>query len=100
MPHVHLHREIDLDEIIRPFARLHLRDLRRMELTNIQTPRKGDLGPGLKSIKLPRGARILINNCSPPPPHTECPIRKYSSIPGGTEKGMVFKQFYTLGYGR
>ena len=29
----HLNMEIDLDEIIRRFARLHLRDLRRMELT-------------------------------------------------------------------
>ena len=32
-PH-HLNMEIALDEIIRRFARLHLRDLRRMELTN------------------------------------------------------------------
>ena len=31
-PH-HLNMEIALDEIIRRFARLHLRDLRRMELT-------------------------------------------------------------------
>ena len=30
----HLNMEIDLDEIIHRFARLHLRDLRRMELTN------------------------------------------------------------------
>ena len=29
----HLNMEIDLDEIIRRFARLHLRDLRRIELT-------------------------------------------------------------------
>ena len=68
MPHVHLNREIDLHEIIRRFARLDFRDLRRMELTNIQTPRKGDLGPELKSIKRPRGARILSNDCSSPSP--------------------------------
>ena len=53
----HLNMEIDLDEIIRRFARLHLRDLRRMELTNIQTPKKGGLAPELKSEKIPGGAR-------------------------------------------
>ena len=35
----HLNMEIDLDEIIRRFARLHLRDLRRMELTNFNDTR-------------------------------------------------------------
>ena len=53
----HVNMEIDLDEIIRRFARLHLRDLRRMELTNIQTPTKWDLGPELKSVKISGGAR-------------------------------------------
>ena len=49
--------ETDLEEIIRRFARLHLR---RMELSNIQNFRKGTLGPVdmLKSTKIPGRARI------------------------------------------
>ena len=47
--------ENDLDEIIRRFARLHLR---RMELANIQNSRKGTLGPVLKTTKIPGRARI------------------------------------------
>ena len=47
--------ENDLDEIIRRFARLHLR---RMELANIQDSRKGTLGPVLKTTKIPGRARI------------------------------------------
>ena len=39
--HVRLNMKIDLDEKIRRFARLHLRDLKRMELTNIQTQERG-----------------------------------------------------------
>ena len=92
MPHVHLNREIDLDEIIRRFARLHLRDLRRMEMANIQTPRKGDLGPELKRIKIPWGERILSNNCFPPPPpppphthtHTVSNKKNIAQSQGGT----------------
>ena len=45
--------ETDLDEIIRRFARLHLG---RMELANIQNPRKGDFRAG--STKIPVRARI------------------------------------------
>ena len=47
--------ENDLDEIIRRFARLHLR---RMELANIQNSRKGTLRPVLKTTKIPGRARI------------------------------------------
>ena len=47
--------ETDLEEIIRRFARLHLR---RMELSNIQNSRKGTLGPMLKSTKILGRARI------------------------------------------
>ena len=58
----------------------HLRDLRRRDVTNIQTPRKGDLGPELKSIKIPGGARILavkkVFFSSLPLPPTQFPIRK------------------------
>ena len=44
LPHIHYNMETDLDEIIRRFARLHLR---RMELANIQNPRKGDFRAGV-----------------------------------------------------
>ena len=55
--------ETDLDEIIRRFARLHLR---RMKLANIQKPRKGDLrAPVLKSIKIPGEARVSVVLLSP-----------------------------------
>ena len=37
---VHYNMQTDLDEIIRRFARLHLR---RMELANIQNPMEGGL---------------------------------------------------------
>ena len=45
MPHIHYNMETDLDEIIRPFARLHLR---RMELANIQSPMERGLWTGVK----------------------------------------------------
>ena len=59
MPHVRLNVKIDLDEKIRRFARFHLRGLKRMELTNIQTQERGAWGPELDSIQISRGARIL-----------------------------------------
>ena len=42
--------ETDVDEIIRRFARLHMH-LRRMELANIQNPRKGDFRARVKIHK-------------------------------------------------
>ena len=48
LPHIHYNLETDLDEIIRGIARL-----RRMELENIQKPRKEDFRAGVESHKIP-----------------------------------------------
>ena len=61
----HYNMGTDLGEIIRRFARFHLR---RMELANIQNPRKGDfraLGPVLQSTKISGRARISAVLFSP-----------------------------------
>ena len=52
--HIHYNTETDLDEIIHRFARLHLR---RMELANIQKPRKGDFRAGVKIHKNSRESK-------------------------------------------
>ena len=54
--------ENDLGEIIRQFARLHMR---RMEQANIQNPRKGDFRASVKSTKIPGRARISAVLFSP-----------------------------------
>ena len=48
LPRVHYNVETDLDEIIRRFARLHPK---RMELADVQNPRKGNFRAGVKIHK-------------------------------------------------
>ena len=87
MPHVHLNREIDLHEIIRRFARLHLRDLRNWENGTDQYPdiRKGYLGPELKSIKIPGEQEFLVIVAPhPTQTHTQFPMKNIAQSQGGT----------------
>ena len=62
LPHIHYNMESDLGEIIRQFARLHLR---RMELANIQNPRKGDFRAGVKMHKNSRESKNFRSIISP-----------------------------------
>ena len=102
--------ETDLGEIIRRFARLHLR---RMVLANIQNPRKEDFRPVLKSTKIPGRAGISAVLFSPTildafygfkkvwcfhcsPPHSFQSEKHRLTWDGKCEKFSVLIQLFSL----
>ena len=62
LPNIHYNMETGLDGIIRRFARLHLR---RMEMANIQNPRKGDFRAGIKIHQNSRKSKNFRSNIFP-----------------------------------
>ena len=105
--------ETDLDEIIRRFTRLHLR---RMELANIQNPRKGDFrarvqinknsreSKNFRTIFFPDNFRCILSfygfkkvwffYCSPP--HSFQSERYRLTWDGKCENFSVLKQVFSL----